>query len=68
MIQEGKVRAIGASNYSAENLTRAVKVSEKDGYPSYQSLQPLYNLYDRAAYEAELDDEAMTLLDEASVY
>jgi aryl-alcohol dehydrogenase-like predicted oxidoreductase len=55
LIRHGKVRAIGASNYSAERLSLALKVSKQNGYPSYQSLQPLYNLYDRAYYETTLE-------------
>lgn len=54
LIAEGKVRAIGASNYSAARLTEALDLSERFGLPRYESLQPLYNLCDRAAYEAEL--------------
>jgi len=55
LIKEGKVRAIGASNYGAERLSQALQVSKHPGYPSYQSLQPLYNLYDRAEYETKLE-------------
>ncbi|GAX45598.1 aldo/keto reductase [Tolypothrix sp. NIES-4075] len=55
LIREGKVRAIGASNYSAERLRRALQISEQHGYPRYESLQPLYNLYDRADYEQDLE-------------
>jgi aryl-alcohol dehydrogenase-like predicted oxidoreductase len=55
LIKQGKVKAIGASNYSAERLSQALKVSEQHGYPSYQSLQPLYNLYDRSEYETKLE-------------
>ena len=55
LINEGKVRAIGASNYNAERLAESLKVSEKYGLPRYESLQPLYNLYDRADYEKELE-------------
>ena len=55
LIQQGKVRAIGASNYSADRLSQALQVSEQHGYPRYQSLQPLYNLYDRADYETNLE-------------
>ena len=47
LIKEGKVRAIGASNYSAERLSEALQISKQKGYPAYQSLQPRYNLYDR---------------------
>src|SRR6266853_106792 len=46
LIQQGKVRAIGASNYSAERLSEALDISERRGYPRYESLQPQYNLYD----------------------
>ncbi|ARU05813.1 alcohol dehydrogenase [Comamonas serinivorans] len=55
LIREGKVRAIGASNYSANRLELALATSQRHGLPRYESLQPLYNLYDRAAYEAELE-------------
>lgn len=39
----------------AGRLSQALQVSRQHGYPAYQSLQPLYNLYDRAEYEAELE-------------
>jgi len=55
LIKEGKVRAIGASNYSAARLAQALQVSEQQGYPAYQCLQPLFNLYDRSDYERELE-------------
>ncbi len=55
LIREGKVRAIGASNFSARRLSEALQVSEQNGYPRYQSLQPLFNLYDRADYEKDLE-------------
>jgi aryl-alcohol dehydrogenase-like predicted oxidoreductase len=55
LIKQGKVRAIGASNYSAERLAEALHTSKSLGLPRYESLQPLYNLYDRAVYEAELE-------------
>ena len=55
LIQQGKVRAIGASNYSGERLAQSLQVSAQHGYPSYQCLQPLYNLYDRAVYESDLE-------------
>jgi len=55
LIREGKIRAIGASNFSAKRLAEALQVSEKNGYPRYESLQPLFNLYDRADYEKELE-------------
>jgi aryl-alcohol dehydrogenase-like predicted oxidoreductase len=55
LIREGKVRAIGASNHSAPRLAEALAVSARLGLPRYESLQPLFNLYARAAYEAELE-------------
>ena len=55
LVKQGKVRAIGASNYSAERLAQALEVSQQHGYPGYQSLQPEYNLYDRASYETKLE-------------
>lgn len=55
LIEQGKVRAIGASNYTAERLSQALEVSERNGLARYESLQPLYNLYDRAEYEQQLE-------------
>lgn len=55
LIQAGKVRAIGASNYTAPRLAEALAASKKHGLPRYECLQPLYNLYDRAAYEDALE-------------
>ena len=55
LIAAGKVRAIGASNYSAARLAEALRVSRGKNLPRYVCLQPGYNLYDRAGYEAELE-------------
>lgn len=55
LIKLGKVRVIGASNYSAERLQQAARVANQYGYPSYQCLQPEYNLYRRAAFEDTLE-------------
>jgi aryl-alcohol dehydrogenase-like predicted oxidoreductase len=55
LIEQGKVRAIGASNYQAERFTDALRVSAEHGLPRYESLQPEYNLLRRAAYERELE-------------
>jgi aryl-alcohol dehydrogenase-like predicted oxidoreductase len=55
LIREGKVRAIGASNYRAERLAAALEVSLRLGYPRYECLQPLYNLYDREDFEKNLE-------------
>ncbi len=54
LIAEGKVRAIGASNYSAERLAEALRISEAMGLPRYETLQPHYNLYDRDKFEGDL--------------
>lgn len=54
LIQAGKVRAIGASNYSAARLAEALDCSEQHRLARFDSLQPLYNLYDRAVFENEL--------------
>ena len=55
LIAAGKVRVIGASNYTGERLEEALKVSAKEGIAAYQILQPEYNLYDRAGYESDLE-------------
>jgi aryl-alcohol dehydrogenase-like predicted oxidoreductase len=56
LIAQGKVRAIGASNLSAERLQQALDVSARSGLPRYMTLQPPYNLYDRATFEGPLAD------------
>jgi aryl-alcohol dehydrogenase-like predicted oxidoreductase len=56
LIKEGKVRAIGASNFTAGRLSASLKASAEKGLPRYESLQPLYNLYDRAGFEEHLAD------------
>jgi aryl-alcohol dehydrogenase-like predicted oxidoreductase len=55
LIEQGKVRAIGASNYTAPRLADALKVSREHGLPRYEVLQPLYNLYARADFESALE-------------
>jgi aryl-alcohol dehydrogenase-like predicted oxidoreductase len=55
LIKQGKVRAIGASNYQGPRLAEALEAAKRDHLPAYQSLQPLYNLFDRAEYEGELE-------------
>lgn len=55
LIRAGKVRAIGASNYSAARLAEALAVSRRLGLPRYETLQPHYNLMDRAVYETALE-------------
>jgi aryl-alcohol dehydrogenase-like predicted oxidoreductase len=55
LIREGKVRAIGASNFSAARLQESLEVSARHGLPRYECLQPRFNLYDRADYEGPLE-------------
>ncbi|BAI76341.1 aldo/keto reductase (plasmid) [Azospirillum sp. B510] len=55
LIDQGKVRAIGASNLTAPRLREALEVSARAGLPRYETLQPEYNLYSRQGYEAELE-------------
>jgi aryl-alcohol dehydrogenase-like predicted oxidoreductase len=55
LLKDGKVRAIGASNYSGPRLLQALEVSKKHGLPAYQTSQPEYNLYDRADYEKNIE-------------
>ncbi len=55
LIEEGKLRAIGASNFNADRLADALALSAQHGLPRYECLQPEYNLVARAGYEAELE-------------
>ena len=55
LIRQGKVRAVGASNFSAARLAEAIELGKSAGLAAYCSLQPEYNLYDRAKFEAELE-------------
>ena len=56
LVKAGKVRAIGASNYSAARLTEALDTSAANGLTAFSVLQPLYNLVERDAYEGALQD------------
>ena len=55
LIKEGKVRHVGASNFTVARLTAALNASEKNGLARYITLQPLYNLYEREVFEKELE-------------
>lgn len=59
LIAAGKVRVIGASNHTAEQLQAALDVSEEKGLPRYAVLQPEYNLHSRDTYDGTLRDLAM---------
>lgn len=54
LVEQGKVRAIGASNYRADRLQQALTVSAQYNLPRYETLQPHYNLVERARYEQAL--------------
>ncbi|KEP71406.1 alcohol dehydrogenase [Thioclava dalianensis] len=56
LISAGKIRAIGASNYDAEQLAHSLKVARDTGLPRYQVIQPEYNLYKRDSFEGPLRD------------
>lgn len=53
LIQSGKVRAFGASNFEPVRIKESLAISKRLGLPRYEVLQPQYNLYDRSGYEAE---------------
>lgn len=55
LIEAGKVRTIGASNYGGARLAAALDVSAKLGLPRYEVLQPEYNLVARKGYETDLE-------------
>lgn len=59
LIAAGKVRAIGASNFSAEQLAASLEVAKAKSLPAYKVLQPHYNLADRAPYDGALRDLCM---------
>jgi aryl-alcohol dehydrogenase-like predicted oxidoreductase len=65
LIKQGKVREIGASNYSAARLAESLRISSAHGLPRYQSLQPLYNLVERKGFEGEI--EALCLKEKIAV-
>jgi aryl-alcohol dehydrogenase-like predicted oxidoreductase len=65
LLKAGKIRAIGASNYTAARLTEALAVSRRNNLPAYECLQPHYSLIERAPYEAAL--EAVCLREKLAV-
>jgi aryl-alcohol dehydrogenase-like predicted oxidoreductase len=56
LVKAGKVREIGASNFSADRLAESLKISTEKGLPRYQSLQPQYSLVERGGFEGALED------------
>jgi aryl-alcohol dehydrogenase-like predicted oxidoreductase len=59
LIKAGKVRWIGASNFSAERLLASLETAQKLSLPKYQTLQPEYNLYKRENYETKYEQIAI---------
>jgi aryl-alcohol dehydrogenase-like predicted oxidoreductase len=55
LVKEGKVRVIGASNFTPARLKASLEASARHGYPRYETLQPHYNLYEREIFEKELE-------------
>jgi aryl-alcohol dehydrogenase-like predicted oxidoreductase len=55
LVKQGKVREIGASNFSVARLTESLTISKDKGLPRYQSLQPQYSLVERAEFEGPLE-------------
>ncbi len=56
LIKQGKVREVGASNFSAERMAESLKISTEKGLPRYQSLQPQYSLVERTEFEGPLEE------------
>jgi aryl-alcohol dehydrogenase-like predicted oxidoreductase len=56
LVQQGKVRYIGASNYTAARLRKALQISQLYGFARFESVQPPYNLVDRGEYEGSLQE------------
>jgi len=59
LVQAGKVRAIGTSNHSAEQVSEALDISQREGLAAYATIQPRYNLYSRDTFEGELQNLAI---------
>ncbi|HLW20426.1 MAG TPA: aldo/keto reductase [Cyclobacteriaceae bacterium] len=66
LIKEGKVRLIGASNLSAERISQSNQFAGENNLSRYQTLQPLYNLYDRERFEKDyqplIEEEGLAVL------
>jgi aryl-alcohol dehydrogenase (NADP+) len=59
IVKLGKVRVVGASNYSPERLGEALDIAEKSGAARFEALQPPYSLVNRGAYEGGLQQVAV---------
>ncbi|MNE10411.1 L-glyceraldehyde 3-phosphate reductase [compost metagenome] len=59
LVKEGKIRWIGTSNMSPERIKESLETSAEKGLPSYETLQPHYNLYAREKYESQYETLAL---------
>lgn len=59
LVKDGKIRWIGTSNMSPERIKESLETSAEKGFPSYETLQPHYNLYAREKYESEYETLAL---------
>ncbi|WP_295166062.1 aldo/keto reductase [uncultured Brevundimonas sp.] len=59
LVHSGKVRAIGTSNHSAEQVSEALDISQREGLAAYATIQPHYNLYSRHTFEGGLQGLAV---------
>ena len=56
LLEQGKIRSVGCSNYDASLLQASFDAADKAGLPRYQAVQPEYNLYERSSFEGSLAD------------
>ncbi|NWK98724.1 alcohol dehydrogenase [Sphingobium lactosutens] len=59
LVQQGKVRMLGASNFTAERLAEALQIADANGFHRFQMIQPKYNLAVRDSYEGPLEQLAL---------
>ena len=55
LVRQGKVRALGVSNFEADRIASARAITEQNGYAHYEVYQPSYSLMDRQRYESEFE-------------
>jgi len=61
LLDAGKIRAIGCSNFDAAQVADAHRAARSHGLSAYRTLQPEYNLYDRGSYDGPLRELAIEL-------
>jgi aryl-alcohol dehydrogenase-like predicted oxidoreductase len=59
LVEAGKIRVIGASNFHAARLKSAIEIATREGLPHIHVLQPEYNLVSRTRYEGELQNQCV---------